>query len=530
MMNQGVTNPGSSPTTPRNKIHTQTSGPSIACATTLALSAASSFQNATACEAPGTPVGTSNFIILATSDSANFARDLSNSIKSISPNVITVMLPNSAIGEGPASQVSALVQQSAARQHFDMNNMEPKSDPVPQVNGMPGGFNSSPVTNLSDSPAPAVPPSPTTNVMQATPVRLVNNFNAVQEDTGVNHDNQGQTARQINVQEKDLKLDVAAAHGDGVAVLDDDDMAIQPQTNKSLAQDGGEITEMPSNKSTRTVKFNRKTTSVSTIESARVSGRVSGRLRKENSLLSRWLSARTSRMRPPISRTRSRFPTLHVVPQKQDGNNNEGRRRDRRGRVTLDALPNRTFYNDDGEEVVQTEERMSKPRIVTRSDSTNERGSKYDRRGRSLFRGIGAGLSSSANRRRARTPARGGQGNGIKPFRWLRMTSESPRNRRHRGRRRVGYDSDSEDDNNDDDNDNDGDSVVARKVKQRKKDKRRQNRGDKNNTDENAQNNDDDDADNMQRRKSSRRGRRGRKGRSQRRDTEEEGSENISQS
>lgn len=412
------------PTTPQSNMRPQASDAQVKIATTLALSAASSFNKAMPGENSSSPSGQGgNYIILATEESAVFAKELTDSMKSISPNVITVVLPQTGGDNAKSKQPPVLGQ------YHSYTSKEPKSDVATEAGGMMPTLLSSPTTQISESPPlspgrqdnspPSPLPLPQLLDQEVSPGSPLKSDVMETGETGGASD-----TKQLldNGNEGGVSKEIGVVNGEEDV---DKDMSNHPRGRKSIAHetDGEEVTQQPSNKSTRTVKFNRtltKTASVGTTDSGAASTR-----RSENFMLSRWLSRRSSRMRPVISRTRSRFPTLHIVPQKDKDATQQQTPRNQRGRITVDALPPRTVVNEDGEEVDEVEERMSRPRIATRSDSTNERGAKYDRRGRSLFRGIGSNFSSSANRRRGRTPSsRGTQ--GASRFRWFRMTSPSP--------------------------------------------------------------------------------------------------------
>lgn len=186
---------------------------------------------------------------------------------------------------------------------------------------------------------------------------------------------------------------------------------VVPESSKMYERESGDGDQPAKGMPTRqgTVRFGNieKTASSST----RGDDSSTRRSRSEGSLLQRLFSR--SRSRTMMPRTKSRLATLLVMPEKG---------RSRRARVTLDALP-KTAHGENTENAEKLDDVNDFPvklEKVTRSNSC-----KNDRRGRSLFRGIGAHFSTSANRRRACSPVRDREG-APSLMRWRRRVSLSP--------------------------------------------------------------------------------------------------------
>lgn len=144
--------------------------------------------------------------------------------------------------------------------------------------------------------------------------------------------------------------------------------------------------------------------------------------RSDGSLFQRLLSRSRSRTMTP--RTKSRLATLLVLPDKGSS---------RRTRVTLDALPQAAAEENDMSGFFNN--LTEKDNEVIRSDSV-----KSERRGRTLFRGIGSHFSTSARRSRARSPVRDREGI-LSRIKWRRMVSPSPdpTPRQRRAKHREAY-------------------------------------------------------------------------------------------
>lgn len=200
-----------------------------------------------------------------------------------------------------------------------------------------------------------------------------------------------------------------------------------------------------------------------------------GEPRLSASIMNRFFSRNRSQV--ALTRVRSKLATLMVLPDKGRDKN-----RIRRTRVTADALPfsrnrngpsayhARTPSDKDGAEDADEEglnesegvgqsvgaEGGENGRIANANQADAVKRSeseKNERRGRSLFRGIGSHFSTSAIRRTARSPTvREREGGILSRIRWRRTISPSPppRARRSRNRRTQAVISGTSDSNRDD--------------------------------------------------------------------------------